>query len=125
MLVGKTWVGFDPLVAVGVRVAVGDCGGRVFAGELGVGVAVFLAVGVGLDLLGLVGVISPGFSSSGAPVGNTEPGAGKVGVDVGLLGVIWAMPLGLPVSGAGLTPSKSSRISNPMAGTDSGISSTP
>ena len=125
MLVGITWVGLDPLVAVGVGVAVGAAGGKVFAGELDVGVAEFLAVGVAVGLMGFVGVICAGFSSSGAPVGTTAPGAAKVGVEVGLLGVIWAMPSGLPISGAGLTPSKSSRISNPIAGTDSGISSTP
>ena len=125
MLVGSAWVGLDLLVAVGDGVALGDCGGWVFSGELAVGVGKILDVAVAVGLLGFVGVVSPGFSPPGALVGNTEPGAVGVGVKVGLMGVIRAMLLGLPVLGAGFTPNKSWRISNPMAGTDSGISSTP
>ena len=99
----------------------GSGGGSVLTGSWEVGVGVRFKTGVAVFLGCPVAVLSAG---GWVDVAGSSPVQGKVGVGVGLR-VTNAMPPGRPVSGGEFIPSKSWMISNPMAGTETGISSTP
>ena len=123
VLVGGTVGGFPP----GWEVLVGTLGVLVAAGRgwVTVGVGERTTPGVAVSTGLLVGLLSPGsvFLGVGAP--GKVPSSDDVGVGEGKFGVTSAIPAGLPVSGGWFMPSKSWRISNPIAGTETGISSTP
>jgi hypothetical protein len=123
VLVGVTGVEFTggSLVWVGgiaVLVAVGGMPVEVGVGER-------TRSGVGVVVGSLVGLLSSGWVTSGTGVLSPVEIASAVGVGDGISGVICAMPAGPPVSGGGFIPIKSCRISRPIAGTETGSSSTP
>ena len=123
--VGDDFVGLGQEVGVGWSVVLGPWGGLVFTGspEVAVGVRIYVAVTVCPGCS--VGGFSPGGISPGVDVAGGSPTNRKVGVGVGSAGVTRAIPPDRPVSGGRAIPSKSWMISNPIAGTDTGISSTP
>lgn len=90
-----------------------------------VGVCERIAAGVADSRCSLVGVLPAGSLASGVEVQTSVPLHGNVGVGEGNLGVTKAISAGLPVSGGAFIPNKSWMISKPIAGTDTGISSTP
>jgi hypothetical protein len=113
------------LLAVGGNVAVGSWGGLVATGATSVGVGVRTTAGGTVLVALLVGVLTLGVALPGVDVAGRLPAENSVGVGVGEDGVTCAILSRLPVSGGRLTPSRSWIISNPIAGTDTGISSTP
>ena len=119
VLVADARVGLGTAVSGGWRVGGGSSVVSVPVGTAGVDVGVWLVTGVADAEGGLVAV---------PPVGgeiDVPPTKGSAAVGVGVGDETRATPSARPVSGGSLTPSKSWMISRPMAGTETGISSTP